>query len=263
MSLATIMIALALAVAGCSASRADNAADSRFVGQWLLVGAKDASGTVPLRGTYITLTINPSAAATGRGPCNDYTAKVIGQPGAVFVDITHRSLGLCADTILANLDQRYISDLKASSIASIGANTLTFKSSTTTLLYHRVAHFMIGGILDIPWVATTETFRDEIGNSYTASPAGMLLLSSNKTFTVQLGACPDVRGKWTMDAGEIVFVSSTGFDSACFTPDDAANRSSMMDALANGFQANAGHGTLNTTNPRTLAGLAFQRADLG
>jgi heat shock protein HslJ len=263
MSLAAITIALALAVAGCTSSGAENAADSRFVGQWLLVSAKDANGAVPLSGTYITLTINPSAAATGRGPCNDYTAKVIGQPGAVFVDITHRSLGLCADTILANLDQRYITDLKASSIASIGANILTFTSSTTALQYHRVAHFMIGGILDITWVATTETFRDEIGNSYTASPAGMLLLSTNKTFTVQLGACPAIRGRWTTDAGEIVFVRSTGIDAACFTPDDAANRSSMMDALANGFQANTSDGTLNTTNPRTLAGLAFQRADLG
>lgn len=255
-------VVICIGVAGCTASSVDNAADSRFVGQWLLVSAKDAKGDIPLGGTYVTLTISSSAAATGRGPCNDYTAKVIGQPGAVFVQITHRSLGLCADTILANLDQRYISDLKATSIASIDTDRLTFRSRNATLLYHRVPHFMIGGIVDITWVAITETFRDGLGNRYTASPAGMLLLSRNKTFTVHVGACPTVNGTWRMDAGEIVLVSLTGIDDACFTPDDTANRSSMMDALANGFQASTSDGTLNTTNPRTLAGLAFQREDL-
>ncbi len=254
--------ALLLALGGCTSSSKDTAADTRFVGQWVLASARDAGGTIDLRGTYITLTINPSEAATGRGACNDYTANIIGEPGAVFVHIVHRTLGLCSDVILAQLDQRYINALKASSLASVDGEYLTLASKNSSLLFHKVAHFMIGGIVDIPWLATNETFHDENGDSYSATPAGLFTLKRNKTFTMNVGACPNITGTWQMDAGEILLENLKGTDAACYTPDDSANRNAVMSVLANGFQASTRNGTLNTVNPRTLAGITFQHADL-
>ena len=256
-----LAVALVLALTGCTTSSLNNSPDNRFVGQWVLVGGSDAHGKIPLGGTYVTLTINQGTAANGRGPCNDYTADIIGQPGPVFVRVTHRSRGLCTDQTFATLDQRYITDLKASTLAAVDGKILTLSSPTTALQFQSVPHFMIGGIVDIAWFAQVETFGDPSGNSYTAQPAGTLLLVHDGSAVMTVGACPAIKGHWITDAGEIVLTQLTGTQSKCYTPDDSANRTAVLEVIANGFQANVSEDTLTTTNPRTLTGIVFANDD--
>lgn len=260
---ATVAAGIAATVTGCSAPGAPSGRGASFVGQWVLVTASDAVGKVPLNGTYITLTIDEGESATGRGPCSDYRAKILGRPGPVFVTVTHRAIALCTDPQSPDLDQRYLTDLHASSVGSVDGDYLTFSSPTTRLMYHRVAHFMIGGIVDIPWAAQYETLIEPDGSSADFSdPAGAIMLRRDHTFRMSVGACPGLTGTWAQDAGEIVLDHVAHATAACSTPDDDQNRTDVMSALGQGFQFSVLDGTLVTTNPRNHTFMSFREGNL-
>ncbi|HEY4269861.1 MAG TPA: META domain-containing protein [Galbitalea sp.] len=265
MLLAAIAMAatVAAAISGCTVPGASKNTGSSFVGQWVLVSASDEVGKLPLNGTYITLTIDEGESASGRGPCSDYQAKIIGRPGPVFVSVTDRAIAMCTDSQSPQLDHRYLTALHDSSVGSIDGDDLTFSSPKTRLRYHRVAHFMIGGIVDIPWDAQYETLIEPDGSSADFSdPAGAIILLRDYTFRMSVGACPDLTGRWTQDAGEIVLDHVAHATAACTTPDDNQNRADVMSALSQGFQFSIGKGTLVTTNPRNHTFMSFRAGNL-
>lgn len=254
---------VAAAIAGCATPGAPTNTASSFVGQWVLVTASDDAGKLPLNGTYITLTVDESESASGRGPCSDYQAKIIGRPGPVFVSVTDRAIAMCTDAQSPGLDRRYLAALHASSVGSIDGNYLTFSSPKTRLMFHRVPHFMIGGIVDIPWEAQYETLIEPDGSSAEfTDPAGAITLLHNYTFRMSVGACPGLTGRWMQDAGEIVLNHVAHATAACTTPDDDQNRTDVMSALSQGFQFSVLKGTLVTTNPRNHTFMSFRAENL-
>jgi heat shock protein HslJ len=256
---ATVAAAVTTAVAGCSTPAAPTSTAASFAGQWVLVTGSDAVGKIALNGTYITLTVDEAESATGRGPCSDYRAKILGRPGPVFVSVTDRAIAMCTDAQSPELDHRYLADLHASSLGSVDGDYLTLSSPTTRLMYHRVPHFMIGGIVDIPWAAQYETMIQSDGSSANFNdPAGSIILMRDHTFRMSVGACPALGGHWTQDAGEIVLNHVAHATAACTTPDDNQNRTDVMSALSQGFQFSVLNGTLVTTNPRNHTFMSFR-----
>jgi hypothetical protein len=250
--------AAALVLAGCAESRVDNGADSRFVGQWLLVSAADARGAIPLSDTYVTLTINMDTLATGRAPCSDYRASIIGQPGVVFVEVTQRNVKGCAHAGLVEVDSRYLAALTATTVASLGPTALTFRSPSDSLTFRRSPLVKIGRFVDIVWSARREMFAASDGETgFDAIPSGGLLLSHDGQFTLEVGQCPSVTGRWVTDVGEILLQNLRHSESQCITPDDTRNRTDMLLALENGFRLTVAGNTMTATNPRTSESIAF------
>jgi len=250
--------AVAATASGCASPGTPSSTATSFVGQWVLVTGSDGQGRLPLDGTYITLTVDEAASGFGRSACSDYRAKIIGQPGPVFVSVTSKAIALCSGANYPLLDERYLADLHAASLGSVDGDYLTLSSSKTRLTFHKVPHFMIGGIVDIPWSAQFEGFTEEDGtNVQSLHPDGSLMLSSDRTFHMGVGACPDLTGTWMEDAGEIVLGHVAHADAPCDTPDDAQNRTDVMSALAQGFEPALLNGALLVTNPRNNTFMGF------
>jgi heat shock protein HslJ len=150
--------ATALAIVGCGMATPahNNGPDSRLDGAWHLVAAYDSDGVIVLADTYITLTISRGSAATGMSTCSDYSARIIGQPGAIFVDITRRVNRRCNPQPNISTDNRYLAALVASRLAFVTTNELTLTSPRTTLRFERVQPVDEATIEDISWVVTSQ-----------------------------------------------------------------------------------------------------------
>jgi heat shock protein HslJ len=247
--------AIALALSGCGTTTAahNTGPDSRLDGAWHLVAASDSDGTIALANTYVTLTIPPGSVATGMATCSDYSARVIGEPGAIFVDITGRTNTRCPHQSNISTDNRYLAALTASQLASVTANELTLTSARTTLRFERAQPVNETAIEDISWVVTSQGFSQPGDAVHTVARYGGFLLSSSHRFELNVGTCPQVAGKWGANAGLVLLSALENESAGCPDGADAAMRDDLLFTLLGGFQPTATSHSLRLENVRSLS----------
>ena len=257
-----LVAATALAIAGCGTTTAahNNGPDSRLNGAWHLVAASDSDGAIALVNTYITLTIPPGRTATGLATCSNYSARIVGQPGAIFVNITGRVNARCSPLAITSTDNRYLAALVASQLASVTANELTLTSARTTLRYERARPVNEAAIEDITWVVTSQGFSQPGDAVHTEEARyGGVLLSSSHRFEVNVGTCPQVKGKWSPDAGLVILSAIENENAGCPNKTDAAMRDDLLFTLLGGFEPTATSHGLRLDNVRSLSVLDLTR----
>jgi heat shock protein HslJ len=248
-------LAIAAALSGCATTTVTApASDPRLSGEWELTSATDAAGALDMPGPPITLTISAAAPPHGRGPCNDYDARIIGTTGPVFVTVTGRTTGLCNEPQLRTVEYRYLKDLDATTLATVDNGLLTLASGKTRLTYNAAATVRTSLITGKTWHITALSLADEYYNELRPAPDHLdLRLDKDSTFTVTT-PCSPVTGSWTVDAGEIVMTDMHMPATPC-PISDFVDRATVVMVLSHGFIPQPFGGTLILTNPRAEGAL--------
>ena len=262
MSMARIMkrlalLACALLLAACTTPPDQpTTPDPRLFGGWQLKSGTDAQGSMPLAPSTITLTIGASPIAHGRGACNDYSARIVGSLGAIFVARANMSsFSHCTVPAFNALDFRYLDDLIAVRFAAVTGDTLTLQSSFAKLVYQRAPDIPTNDIVNTVWVAQSISALG-LNTAFEQHPYNVtLLLSASGRFLIST-ACPAITGDWAIDAGEIVFTGVTGLHAPC-SDIDTTHRFEVFDVLGNGFTVDQREHTLFVANPRQRKSLLF------
>jgi heat shock protein HslJ len=246
-----------LLLAGCtSGDDRPTTPDPRLFGGWQLTSGTDAQGLMPLSFSDISLTISASTAAHGRGACNDYSGRIVGSIGAVFVAKAAMSqFTQCTASALNELDARYLDDLIAVRFAAVRTDRLTLSSRFATLVFERAGRIPVDSIVNTVWVAQSLSALG-LNTAFEKHPYNVtLLLSQNGRFLIST-ACPAITGRWSEDAGEIVFSDVTGLHAPC-SDVDTTHRFEVYDVLGNGFTVDQRAHTLFVANPRQRKSLLF------
>ena len=250
-------VACALLLAGCTAPPDKGTTpDPRLFGGWQLKSGTDAQGAMPLAPSTISLTIGASATAHGRGACNNYTARIVGSLGAIFVaGANMSSLANCRVPAFDALDSRYIDDLIAVRFAEVRGDTLTLQSTFAKLVFQRAPDIPISDIVNNVWVAQSLSALG-LNTAFEQHPYSVtLLLSASGRFLITT-ACPAITGTWSIDAGEIVFAGVSGLQTPCSNIDNT-HRFEVFDILGYGFTVQHRDHTLFVANPRLRTSLLF------
>jgi heat shock protein HslJ len=247
--------ATALAIAGCGTATPvhNNGPDSRLDGAWHLVAAYDSDGVIVLADTYITLTISRGNAAIGMSTCSDYSARIIGQPGAIFVDITRRVNRRCSQQPNISTDNRYLAALVASRFASVTTTELTLSSPRTTLRFERARPVDEASIEDISWAVTSQGFSQPGDAVNTVARYGGFLLSSSHRFELNVGGCPQVKGDWRANAGLVILSAIENRSAECPDNADAVMRDDLLFTLLDGVAPTVTSHSLRLDNVRSLS----------
>jgi hypothetical protein len=245
-------------LAGCSAGdgRPSSGTDPRLTGDWLLVSGSDAVGGLTEVTAPVSLSIGVRSAH-GRGPCVDYSAKIIGGVGPVFVSVSRRATAeRCEIASVIRLDDRYASALAQVTFARIDDGTLTLAGPSAHLTYARLPAIPLRTIVNLVWVATEFRVPPGYDTPFDERPFELtLLLAPNLRFVVS-SKCPPITGRWTLDAGQIEFADVHGVTDACRAP-GAQNRAAIWHAIGPGFQVERQGDYLIATNNRADSSVVF------
>ncbi|HEY2643306.1 MAG TPA: hypothetical protein VGI56_06120 [Galbitalea sp.] len=233
--LLAFVIALLL-VSRTSQSAVAGGPDPRLAGQWLLTKASDGRGKLDLDDVYVTLTIRPALSASGRGPCNNYTASIVGAPGPVYVTVVRRQFEQCPILSHWNLDKRYAAALKATTFANVSDAQLTLSSPHATLTYRHAPTHSTLALTGVQWIADYNNIEATDGTSVTNTAAGSVVFDTDHTFRIDTQGCPEVAGRWAQDAGEIVVSGLAHEKDDCRGLGDYRDRDFMLKAMKPGFQ---------------------------
>jgi heat shock protein HslJ len=257
MRMLAVAIGSVILLAGCAGEPdRPTTPDPRLFGGWQLKSGTDAQGPMQLAPSTISLTIAASTAAHGRGACNNYSARIVGSLGAIFVARANMSsFAECTVPTFNALDFRYLDDLIAVRFAAVNDNTLTLSSKFATLIYQRAPDIPTESIVNTVWIAQSLSALG-LNTAFEQHPYNVtLLLARSGRFLVST-ACPAITGNWTVDAGEIVFSDASGLNSPC-SDIDAGHRVEVYEVLGSGFQVNQQDHTLFVANPRASKSLLF------
>jgi heat shock protein HslJ len=153
------------------------------------------------------------------------------------------------------LDFRYLDDLLAVRFAEVRDDTLTLTSTFAKLIFVRAPDIPTNDIVNRIWVAQSLSSLG-LNTAFEQHPYNVtLLLSASGRFLIST-ACPAITGKWSIDAGEIVFSQVTGLHSPC-SDIDTTHRYEAYDILGNGFTVDQRDHTLFVANPRQRKSLLF------
>ncbi len=131
MARAAAVLAAAVLLAGCASG-----AGPELHGEWQLVEAADGQGTMDLKGSTVTLSIEEDSAR-GDGPCNIVQLEISGGPGEVDVTVGAMTERACLDQDLMAVESRYVAVLDGVTSAEVDGDTLTLSGDAGTLTYTR------------------------------------------------------------------------------------------------------------------------------
>jgi heat shock protein HslJ len=248
-------LVIATLISGCATTTGTApASDPHLAGEWELASATDAAGALDMPGPPITLTIAANASPHGRGPCNDYDARIIGATGPVFVTVTGRSTGYCNEPQLREVENRYLKDLGATTLATVINGLLILASGRTRLTFDPATVVKKSLITGKTWHITAFSVADKYYNELRPAPDHLdLRLNKNGTLAVHT-PCSLVTGTWVVDAGEIVVAHMSMPAHSC-PVSEFVDRATVVMVLSHGFIPQPFGGTLILTNPRAEGAL--------
>lgn len=237
--------------------------DPRLAGEWLLSSASDHEGKLNLGDAYVTLTIRQRLSATGRGPCNNYDANLVGAPGPIFVTVVKQHFQQCPVIPHWTLDERYIADLRSATFASVTANELRLSSPHARLVFRRAPINNTTPLVGVTWAADYNNTSDTDGTVLTTSRvAGSLQFEADHSFQLTEQGCPVVTGHWAQNAGEIVVSSLKDDTDACSPLGDFRDRDYLLKAMKPGFEfiLNSYGSTLTLLEPKSGTAWQFEES---
>ena len=128
------VLATGLLLAGCASLF--GGAGPELQGEWQLLEAVDGQGTMDLKGSTVTLSIEEDSAR-GDGPCNILQLEIRGGPGEVELTLGPITERACLDQDLMVIESRYVIVLGGLTTAEVTGDTLVLTGDAGTLTYTR------------------------------------------------------------------------------------------------------------------------------
>jgi heat shock protein HslJ len=252
----------ALALSGCSAERPTaGAPDPGLRGQWVLTGGHDGYGTIDLLDQDITLTVNGSSVATGRGSCSDYTATIYGSERSMWVTTTAPHSFNCNTAEQTVLQLQYLADLADVQQSSVTTAGLELTGPGVDLHFVRALPVSLTQLVDKTWQLKSGGNLSLHGSSTFAAETGGYIRFETKTSLSGVTRCVYFTANYRQVAGELVAshvlaIENIGCDRSS---DQAANDFSRV--FDGGFTFALGQDSLDLRSTR--AGLTLGFNELG
>lgn len=249
-----------LLLTSCAAPRDEGGADPGLRGQWELLSATDADGTMPLANQLISLTIDGDTTTTGRSTCSDYRAHVYGTVGTLWVTASLPREQHCGIEAQQELEQRYIDDLNQIRTSIVTGGVLDLLAPGIDLKYQRALNVPMGLVINHTWRLATvapDSYYPTANPPPPITETGATLQFSRNGLLSGATGCRTFTAKYVENAGEIVISHLAQLaDGECTEQGQAAD-THLMDVLGSGFTFLSGAGGLKISSPRAELSLSF------
>jgi heat shock protein HslJ len=249
-----------LLLASCAAPEDQGGPDPQLRGQWELLSAMDAGGTIPLANQLISLTIDGDTTTSGRSTCSDYRAHVYGTASSLWVTATLPRQQHCGTQVQLDIERRYIDDLNQVRSAVVTGGILDLLApGGIDLRYQRALAIPLNLVVNRTWnLATVAPDSYYAIANPTAIPetGATLRFGENGTLSGETG-CRMFTANYVQNAGEIVTSHLVTRPRGRCTENDQAADTHVLDVLGSGFTFLSGLGGLKISSPRAELALAF------
>jgi heat shock protein HslJ len=251
--------AILLLLASCATPKDQGGPDPGLRGQWELLSAKDAGGTIPLANQLITLTIDGDTTTTGRSTCSDYRAHVYGTVSSIWVTATLPREQHCGIQVQLDIEQRYIDDLNQVRTGVVTGGVLDLLAPGIDLRYQRALALPLNLVVGHIWKLATvapDSYYATANPTQVPETGATVRFDENGTLTGKTG-CRTFTANYEENAGEIVtshFADHAG--GPCSETEQAAD-THLLDVLDSGFTFLSGLGGLKISSPRAELALTF------
>jgi heat shock protein HslJ len=249
-----------LSLASCAGSRDQGGPDPGLRGQWELLSATDAAGTIPLANQLISLTIDGDNSSSGRSTCSDYRAHVYGTVSSLWVTATLPAEQHCGIQAQLDIESRYINDLNQVRSGVVTGGVLDLLApGGIDLRYQRALAVPLNLVVNHTWklASVAPDSYYSTANPTAIAETGATLRFSEKGTVTGVTGCRRFTANYAETAGEIVTTHLVGHARGHCTEDDQATDTHILDVLGSGFTFLSGLGGLKISSPRAELALAF------
>jgi heat shock protein HslJ len=251
--------AILLLLTSCAAPKDQGGPDPGIRGQWELLSAKDAGGTIPLANQLISLTIDGDTTTTGRSTCSDYRAHVYGTVSTLWVTATLPRAQHCGIQAQQDIEQRYIDDLNQVRNGVVTGGVLDLLAPGIDLRYQRALAVPLGPVVDQTWMLATvapDSYYATANPTQVPETGATLRFDKNGTLTGTTG-CRTFTADFEENAGEIVTSHLVEHSGGGCTETEQAADTHVLDVLESGFTFISGLAELKMSSPRAELELTF------
>ena len=252
-------LGILLLLASCAAPKDQGGPDPGIRGQWELLSAKDAGGTIPLANQLISLTIDGDNTTSGRSTCSDYRAHVYGTVSTLWVTATLPRAQHCGIQVQQDIEQRYIDDLNQVRNGVVTGGVLDLLAPGIDLRYQRALALPLNLVVNHTWKLATvapDSYYATANPTQVPETGATVRFNPNGTLTGKTG-CRSLTADYEENAGEIVTSHLVERSGGRCTETEQAADTHLLDVLGSGFTFLSGLGQLKITSPRAELELTF------